>query len=148
MYEQKLNGLQKFLPSAIDRLFAEFSEAALSWDLESVVGAIVAHARLTAESLPDVTADNAYSIAEAALAALIQSGKVVPKSYGFSPIGAEQVNLLLAKYATPARVEASPEAEFGDVVAIYNGPVHEFNRQMKIASFRTRFDAAVSAGII
>lgn len=144
-YEAKLQSIMKFIPPAVDRLFQEYSEAALSWNRETVITALIAKIKL---DLPEINSESeAFNVLEGALGSLIQSGKIQAKAFGYSPLGAEEVRALLSKGAVA--VEIAPLTDdFSDVIEIYNGPTEELNRRMKTESFRTRFNQAVAAGKI
>jgi hypothetical protein len=144
-YEQKLSEIQKWIPPAMDRLFVEFSEAMLSFDKEKVITALVAKIKL---DLPEISSsEQAFDVLRDALANLILQRKLEPKSFGYSPLGAEEVRELIATIA-PVQTVAPLADDFSDVLAVYAGPVEELNKRMKTEPFRTRFNAAVAAGRI
>jgi hypothetical protein len=148
-YDAKLSRILKFVPSAVDAVFEEHSEAAISWNKESAVQAIIAKLKL---DLPDLNSESeAYSAVESALAALLMSGKIRCKAFGYSSLGNEDVNSLFQRYAAP--IQAAPmtvQEEYADIVADFHGlsSLDLMEKKNKTPGYLERFNRAVEVGAI
>lgn len=148
-YEAQLQQMMRYIPAAMDAVFAEHAEAAISWDREAAVKAIIAKIKL---DTPEVrNAVEAFNVVEAALASLLMSGKIQCKQFGYSSLGNEEVNLLFAKYAPPEIApQKTAQEEYTDIVSDYHNlsSLELMEKKNRTPGYLDRFNKAVQAGVI
>jgi hypothetical protein len=147
-YEAQLQQIMRFVPPAMNAVFAEYAEAAISWDKQSAVQAIIAKIKLDTPEIRNAV--EAYNVVEAALAALLMSRKIGVKSFGYSSLGNEEVNLLFAKYMRPEPPKiVTAQEQYADIIRDYTTlSTYDLCEKKKIPGYLSRFDAAVLAGVI
>lgn len=136
---------------AIEKVFNDNAEFALSINVEDATQKVVAVSRLIATSVATPkSVDDMYVILKRILGELLRRKKIAIAPYGLSAIGQEQYNRLVSLPAPPEpEVEPSgPIHEFRDVIAVCKGPIETFNKQMQDAAFRARYEAASAAGAL
>jgi hypothetical protein len=98
-YHKALALIEKFAPTAIDRMFERYGEIFLSLDQNEVVRAIVARLRLNAETLRIDTMPLAKDCVEHAFISLLDENRLTVKSFGFSVLAQEEIRELRSKFS-------------------------------------------------
>jgi hypothetical protein len=147
-YAEDLKLMEKFIPPAVDKLFAERAEIMLSLDASQVVEAVISSLRLSHPRITD--RKTAYTAVESAFAELLANGKLPAKSFGFSILGAESARGLIQKHIESTEpAPHSPAEEFADVVSDFQYlPMADIAQKRKDPIWRDRFEKAVAAGLI
>jgi len=148
-YDERVGAFAKYGMGAMDRLVQDHAELFLSVDQKDAVEKIVAVTRLRSDIPAPTSVDEAYDQLAAILGELLRDSKLKVADYGLSVLGSNQYRELVNRVA-PVEVAPAedPHATYADVIAVFSGPTSVLNQKMKTEPFRSRFNAAVAAGVI
>jgi hypothetical protein len=147
-YQDRIDAFTKHARAA-ETLANENTELFLSVDVRDAFSKVRSLINIRESIEPPQTEQEAYNILADLLGEVLRDGKTEVKAYGLSTEGRNEFRQLVSRVTPAASVQVTdPTAEYADVIEAYSGPTSVLNQKMLNKTFRSRFDAAVAAGVI